>query len=46
MHSEKYDMVWRFYKTKMWNEQQVRNAVVKGWITAVEFVEITGKEYY
>lgn len=46
MHSEKYEMVRGFYKTKMWNEQQVRNAVVKGWITSAEFVEITGKEYY
>lgn len=45
MHSEKYEMVRKFYKTKMWNETQVRNAVVKGWITADEFYEITGKEY-
>lgn len=45
MHSVKYDMVRKFYKTKMWNEQQVRNAVTKGWITATEFYEITGKEY-
>lgn len=46
MHSEKYDIVRKFYKTKMWNEQQVKNAVVKGWITETEFYEITGKEYY
>ena len=45
MHSEKYEMVRKFYKTKMWNETQVRNAVVKNWITASEFYEITGKEY-
>lgn len=45
MHSDKYDMVRRFYKTKMWNETQVRNAVAKGWITAAEFKEITGADY-
>lgn len=45
MHSEKYDMVRKFYKTKMWNEQQVRNAVVKEWITEEEYEEMTGKEY-
>lgn len=44
MHSEKFDMVKKFYKTKMWNEQQVRNAVTKGWITVPEFKEITGKD--
>lgn len=45
MHSEKYEMVRRFYKTRMWNEIQVKNAVVKGWITEEEFEEITGNDY-
>lgn len=45
MHSEKYEMVRKFYKTKMWNETQVRNAVLKNWITSIEFKEITGKDY-
>ena len=34
-HSKNYDKV----------KNCVRNAVVKGWITEEEFVEITGKDY-
>lgn len=44
-HSKNYDKVNRFYKTKLWNETRVRNAVVKGWITEEEFAEITGAAY-
>lgn len=44
-HSAKYDMVKSFYDQGLWNEARVRNAVVKGWITAEEFEEITGKVY-
>jgi len=44
-HSENYDKVNRFYKTELWDETRVRNAVVKGWITEEEFAEITGAAY-
>ena len=44
-YSKKFDTVKRYYDLKMWNEDKVRNAVVKGWITEAEFTEITGKEY-
>lgn len=44
-HSKNYDKVNRFYKTKLWELSRVRNAVVKGWITEKEFVEITGETY-
>ena len=50
-HSDKYEMVKKYYNTRMpngeraWNEQRVRNAVVKGWITEEEFKEITGEDY-
>lgn len=44
-HSKNYDKVNRFYKTKLWDEARVRNAVVKGWITEEEFAEITGSTY-
>lgn len=44
-HSPKFDKVAGFYKSGAWNEKQARNAVTKGWITAAEFAEITGKEY-
>lgn len=44
-HSEKYDIVKRYYKNKLWDEKRVRMAVEKGWITAEEFEEITGMKY-
>ena len=44
-HSKNYDKVNRCYKTKLWDETRVRNAVVKGWITEEEFAEITGAAY-
>lgn len=43
--SAKFETVKKYYKNKLWNEEQVRNAVVKGWITEEEFQGITGKEY-
>ena len=44
-HSAKYEEVLRFYRSRLWSERMTRNAVVKGWITAEEFEEITGKVY-
>lgn len=43
--SAKYEVVNTYYKNNLWTIEQVRNAVVKGWITALEFKEITGKRY-
>lgn len=43
--SAKYAMVKEFYDNGVWNDTRVKNAVVKGWITAEEFKEITGKNY-
>lgn len=45
MHSKNFDKVKTFFDTKMWGEDRVRNAVLKGWITEEEFVEIVGVEY-
>lgn len=45
MHSEKYTTVKSYYERKLWRLAQVRNAVKKGWITAEEYVEITGEIY-
>lgn len=45
MNSPKYGKVLEYYKSGVWNETRVRNAVVKRWITEAEFAEITGKEY-
>ncbi len=44
-HSNNYEKVKRYFDMKMWNEERVRNAVIKNWITAAEFEEITGKAY-
>ena len=43
--SDKFETVKKYYKNRLWSEDQVRNAVVKKWITEEEFQEITGKEY-
>lgn len=43
--SAKFDLVKDYYKTGFWTEEQVRNAVEKGWISSKEFKEITGNIY-
>ena len=45
MHSKNYEKVKKYWDEGLWNEQRVRNAVSKGWITEDEFGEITGKAY-
>lgn len=43
--SPKYDKVKHYYDAGIWNKAMVRNAVMKGWITAEEYEEITGEAY-
>lgn len=38
----KFDKVKAYYDGGLWDIVRVRNAVIKGWITQDEFVEITG----
>lgn len=45
MHSAKYENVKRYYDKGLWTKEMVRNAVVKEWITAEEYKEITGEDY-
>jgi len=45
MHSKNYEKVKKYYEKGSWSISSVRNAVVKGWITAEEFEEITGQPY-
>lgn len=33
------------YENGIWTKSQISDAVIKGWITAEEYVEITGEEY-
>ena len=44
-HSEKFELVKGYYDEGRWKKKAVRNAVVKGWITAAEYEEITGEVY-
>jgi len=43
--SKKFEKVKQYYDEGLWNKARVRNAVVKGWITADEYMEITGEKY-
>lgn len=43
--SAKFELVKRYYDLGFWSEIKVRHAVEKGWITAEEYVIITGKAY-
>lgn len=45
MQSKKYKTVRSYYLNNLWSERQVRDAVVKNWITEEEFEEIVGKPY-
>ena len=44
-HSPKFELVKHYYDIGKWKKPAVRNAVVKGWITAAEYEEITGEVY-
>lgn len=44
-HSAKFDLVKGYYDAGKWSKKAVRNAVVKGWITAEEYEEIVGDPY-
>jgi len=44
-HSPKYEQVKYYWENSLWNETRLRNAVLKKWITADEFTEITGIDY-
>ncbi|MBR6649033.1 MAG: XkdX family protein [Bacteroidaceae bacterium] len=41
----KYAKVKKYYDSGLWDITRVKNAVVKEWITADEFKEITGMDY-
>ncbi len=44
-HSPKFELVKDYYDSGRWSKKAVKNAVVKGWITAAEYDEITGEVY-
>lgn len=43
--SPKFNKVKGYYNSGLWNKIMVRNAVVKNWITAEEYQQITGEVY-
>lgn len=43
--SKKYNKVKGYYDKGLWTKKMVRNAVIKAWITADEYEEITGDKY-
>lgn len=45
MHSTKFNKVKNYYDRGLWNKTMVAHAVVKEWITADEYEEITGEVY-
>lgn len=44
-HSRMYEKVKKYYDRGLWKKAAVRSAVVKEWITAEEYEEITGEPY-
>ena len=45
MMSSKFSKVKSYYDKHLWTKAMVKNAVVKGWITADEYEQITGEVY-
>jgi uncharacterized XkdX family phage protein len=45
MMSTKYEKVKGYYVKNLWSKNQVYHAVLKGWITAEEYMEITGEVF-
>ena len=43
--SRKFEKVKEYYDKGLWTKGMVANAVVKGWITAAEYEEITGEPF-
>lgn len=43
--SMKFNKVKKYYDFGFWNKKMIKNAVIKKWITAEEYEEITGEKY-
>ena len=41
----KFDKVQDYFQRGLWSKAMARNAVVKGWISAAQFQQITGETY-
>lgn len=45
MKSKKFDAIKKYFGKGLWSKKKVHDAVLKEWITAEEFKEITGDDY-
>lgn len=43
--SKNFQKVKNYYDKGLWTKEQVHNAVIKKWITPVEYEEIVGELY-
>jgi hypothetical protein len=43
--SEKYEQIKEWFDKGFWTANMVKNAVKKGWLTEVEYSEITGEAW-
>lgn len=43
--SDRYNKVKKYYDDELWTLEMVKNAVIKRWITAEEFEQITHTKY-
>lgn len=44
-YSKNFTKVKNYFILGLWEDARVRNAVIKGWITEDEYIEITGEAY-
>lgn len=44
-HSKDFEKIKKYYDDGFWTKKMVKNAVIKGKITAEEYEEITGDPY-
>ena len=45
MHSKKFEKIKNWYESGLWPRGWVADAVIKNWITAAEYEEITGEPF-
>lgn len=43
--SKDFEKIKQYYDSGLWSIDRVKNMVIKGFITANEYYEITGQEY-
>lgn len=44
-HSKDFEKIKKYYEDHFWTKKMVKNAVIKGKITAEEYEEIVGEPY-